>query len=227
MRSLLLVLSLAIGLVACTDEHSQMPTAYRTDGTAKLEVCKGAGIEKCVDEPKDIPNLIDLRNPRWRGIRSERKSSILTMCYLDQPAGLFTKRKLRFKCEPIYDQLPNVKANESQDLQDSLERNLANMAEAAAMFQICASDKGLDAEASLKWTGYSLALADIADGLSQHFGHDELFLAYEMLQAKLYSSDEFKSETIKQMENCNAQSLRDADQYVHESRDIEAQYLAR
>ena len=215
------VLSLMMGPVACSGDDTRVPVAYRTDGTAKLQVCKGVGIEKCDYEPTEIPGLIDLRDPYWSGLRSERKSSTWTMCYLDQPRGIFTKRLLMFDCEPIYDQVPEAGIAQSQILREQIIPSLSNLAEAAATFEVCAFDSDIDAEDSLKWAGHSITLGEIVARVSEDYDDEGLALAYEMVRVKIYESEGFKSEALEYTKNCDAESLLDADRYVRESQDID------
>ena len=212
MRLNLLVLLLSFVATACTRDDSTAPTMYLTDGTAKLQVCKGIGLEKCEYEPAEIPARIGARHPFWETLRSERKSSTLTMCYVDQPGDLFTKRKLMFECEPVHYEAPDASPAMSQEIQDQVIPSLTNLAEAAATFEVCAFDSDIEDEAALEWARQSLAVTDIATRLTDHYPDDRLYLAFEMLRVKMYESDEFKSETFDYTNNCNAESLSDAEQ---------------
>ena len=227
MRFFLLILLLAISTSACTDDESPRPTAYSTDGTAKLQVCKGLGIEKCDYEPKDIPEVIDLRDPYWVSLRSERKSSTLTMCYLDQPRGVLTKRLLMFECKPIFDQPMDIDIGQSQPLPENLIQSLANLAEAAATFEVCADDAGPDAQLSLQWTGYSLALGDIVEHMSERYQDDRLLLEYEMRRVQFYASEGFKSESLTSTGYCGVDSFKAGDRYVREAQSIYAPQAVR
>ena len=219
------VLLCCLSMAGCSQGDSPTPTAYLTDGTAEIQVCKGAGIEKCDYEPTEVPELIDVRNPDWMALRSERKSSTWTMCYLDLPGGLFTKRKLMFDCEPVYEPLPDEDGPGSSALRDGLMKSLANMAEAAATFEVCAANSDVDTDSSLKWTGHSIAIASAADRMTTHHDYPELYNAFEMHRAKLATSEAFQSETLDHTNNCDADSLRDAGEYLRESTEIEEFYL--
>jgi len=226
LRPMLLASITVLSVGGCTEGDSPIPTSYRTDGTATLEVCKGAGIEKCNNELAEVPELIDLRDPDWSSLRSERKSSTWTMCYLDLPGGLFTKRKLMFDCEPIYEPLSDGDVSNSVGLRDALMKSLANMAEAAATFDVCADYYVDDAETSLAWTGHSIALASGAERMTAHNNYPEMLLAFEVQRSQLGASEEFQSETREYMSNCDAESLAEAGEYIRQNEQVIARYLS-
>ena len=210
---------------ACTRVDGPSPTAYRTDGSAEIQVCKGAGIEKCEYEPTEVPELIDLRDSNWDLLRSERKSSTLTMCYLDLPGATFTKRKLMFDCEPIYDPLPDTDSMNSSKRQAALIKSMANMAEAAATFEVCRDYYGDDTDKWLAWNGHVIALRAIAEQMTPAKDDAALYLAFEARRAQLVESEGFRSETLEYMSNCDANSFDEAGEYIRQNEDIARYYL--
>jgi hypothetical protein len=213
----------AILVGACSQEGSAVPTAFRTDGTAKLQVCKGIGIEKCEYEPTEVPEFIDLRDPNWDLLRSERKSSTWTMCYLDLPGEPFTERKLMFDCEPVNEPQPNLDPASSNNRQDALIKSLANMAEAAATFEVCRDYYKDDSETWLAWNGYVIALRAAAEQMIPAKDDAAFYLAFEARRAQLFESAEFQSETLEYMSNCDATSFAEAGDYVQQNEEA-AQY---
>jgi len=221
MRFFVSAVLLIIGVAACTYDESPIPSAFRTDGTAKLQVCKGLGIEKCDYEPTEIPEFIDLRDPYWASLRSEKKSSTWTMCYLDQPGGVLTKRLLMFDCEPVYDQPMDPSAGSSPPIPQNLIESLENMAEAAATFEVCADYYDTDDEISLRWTGYALELEALVDRLSEHYQDDRLLLMYEARRAGLYTSEDFVKDSLLATGYCSVESFKAGDQYVREAQSVQ------
>jgi hypothetical protein len=222
MRFLVPVVILTIGVAACTFDESPIPTAFRTDGTAKLQVCKGLGIEKCDYEPVEIPEFIDLRDPRWAPLRSEKKSSTRTMCYLDQPRGALTKRLLMFDCEPVFDQLVDRGPNASRPIPENLIKSLENIAEAAATFNVCADYYDDEVEISQRWTSYAEELGTLVNSLSEHYQDERLLLTYETRRAQLYDSEDFKNESLLATGYCDVESFRAGEQYVREAQSTQA-----
>lgn len=225
-RQLCSILIVVICATGCTQAEDPIPTAYRTDGTAKLQVCKGAGIEKCDYEQVEVPELIDLRDPDWSLLRSERKSSTWTMCYLDLPGETFTKRKLMFDCEPIYDPLPTTDAMNPDKRQDALIKSLANMAEAVATFEVCRNFYEDDSETWLAWNRYVIAIRAAAEQMTPGKDDAALYLAFEAHRAQLVESEEFRSETLKYMSNCDAKSFAEAGDYVRQNEEAAQYYLS-
>jgi len=222
LRRFLLVLFLTVCTCSCTFDDTPVSTVFRTDGTAKLQVCKGLIIEKCDYEPKNIPELIDSRDSYWASLRSEKKSSTLTMCYMDQPRGVIKKRKLMFKCEPVIDQLTVIDIADAPALPENLVQSLTNLAEAAAIFDICADDAGPYVEISSRWTALSSALGDVVGRMATHYPDVKLQVEYEMRRLQFYESEQFKSKSLRNMEYCNLESSKAADQFVREAQAINA-----
>ena len=225
LRQMLLVLIAATSIAGCAQDDSPVATGYRTNGTAKLQVCKGAGIEKCEYEPTDVPERIDLQDPDWNLLRAEQKSSTRTMCYLDLPGGPFTKRKLMFDCEPIYEPVPTTDRMNPENRRDALVKNLANMAEAAATFEVCRNFYKDDAETWLAWNRYLIALRAAAEQMTPGKDDAALYLAFEAHRGQLVDSEEFRSETLEYMENCDATSFEEAGDYIRKSEDVAKHYL--
>lgn len=202
-----------------------MPSGYRTDGTAKEQICRGFGIEKCDYEAVQVPEFIDLRDPNWSGIRSEQKSATRTMCYMDLASGVFSKRKLVFDCEPIFEPLPGSDLAGSPELREALMESFANMTEASAMFRVCA-DNSTNADESVAWSNHSMEIAASAERIAQHLQAIDFYVAFEAQTAELIESGQFQSETLDYTSNCDAESLRDAGIYMQQSAEIEAFYLS-
>jgi hypothetical protein len=212
-------------LAGCTPGDSSAPSGYRTDGTAKEQICRGFGIEKCDYEEVQVPEFIDVRDPNWSGIRSERKSATRTMCYMGLAWGVFTKRKLMFDCEPIYEPLPRADLAGSPELRDALMESFAIMAEASAMFRICATNTASTDE-SAAWSNHATEIGASAERIAMHLQATEFLLAFETQASKMIHSGQFQIETLDYTNNCDAESLREARVYVQQSAEIEAFYLS-
>ena len=212
-------------LAGCSPGDSPAPSGYRTDGTAKEQICRGFGIEKCDYEPAQVPELIDVRDPNWAGIRSERKSAVRTMCYMDLAWGVFTKRKLMFDCEPIYESLPGSAVAGSPELREALMESFDNMAEASAMFLICAANTASTDE-SAAWSNHATEIGASAERIAKHLQATEFLLAFETQTSKMINSGQFQAETLDYTNNCDAESLREAGVFVRQSAEIEAFYLS-
>ena len=225
MRALLLWTILFLGVASCSRDDGSPPIAYRTDGTAKLQVCTGAGIEKCDYEPQAIPELVDPRDRRWSGIRSEYKSSTRTMCYLDQPDSLFTKRLLMFACKPIREGEESARGIQAELEKQRVLESLTNLALASASFEVCAFESSVDADTSMEWIGHSLELSEMAESLSTHYSDDAMMLVYEMQRVSAFDSAEFKSQSLDQTNQCDNSSLRGAESFVAQSREVVSFYV--
>jgi hypothetical protein len=172
-----------------------------------------------------VPELIDVRDPNWSGIRSERKSATWTMCYMDLAWGIFTKRKLMFDCEPLYEPLSGPDIAGSPELREALMESLANMAEASAMFRICAANSSV-ADESVAWSDHSTAIADSAARIAMHLQATEFLVVFDAQTSDMINSGQFQHETLDYTNNCDAVSLREASVYLQQSAEIEAFYLS-
>lgn len=88
-----------IELVIATPVWGDQAIQYHTNGLGKIQVCKGIGLETCGYQEVQIPALVNTMRREWGGVYHEKKSNF-TMCYLQMEQGIWTKKKLMFKCVP-------------------------------------------------------------------------------------------------------------------------------
>jgi hypothetical protein len=226
MRLLGIVISLLLGAAACDAGPHVKAQAYATDGTGQIRTCWGAGIQYCSFESANVPQFIDAHDPEWENVRAERKSKGFTMCYLDLPEGIISEQLLMFECELLNQRIPTSASIDSERLKSKLVQNLRDLADAAAAFEICASDQETPDEQSLEWTKHLLDLTQVAQDLSTHFDDDVLYLAFELARFQVGKDEHFKSETLDQTNGCAAEGLANAAQYVRKAQEVADFYLA-
>jgi hypothetical protein len=141
MRQLGIAVSLLLGATACDSGPHVKAQAYKTDGSGQIQTCWGAGIQFCGFESASLPEFINAHDPEWGYIRSDRKPEGFTMCYLDLPGGIFSERLLMFRCEPLDIRVPTSASLDPQRVKVKVLENLQALAESAAGFEVCASDK--------------------------------------------------------------------------------------
>lgn len=132
---------------------------------------------------------------------------------------------LVFDCPVVVESSQSSKIDAHQ-LREHLLKNLGGFADSAAAFVVCATDPHLPTNESLAWSGHQVALSEIVETISRHFGDENLQRAFLMSTFTSAGDSTFKADVRVQTDGCGHAALQRAAGYVADARNIQKHYLA-
>jgi predicted naringenin-chalcone synthase len=132
---------------------------------------------------------------------------------------------LLFGCPVVVESSESPKIDAHQ-LREHLLKNLSAFADSAAAFVVCATDPHLPTDESLAWSGRQVALSEIVETISSHFGDKGLQSAFLMSTFTSAGDSNYKADVRAQTDGCSHAALQRATDFVAEARNIQKRYLA-
>ncbi len=74
---------------------------YKTQGTARVETCRGVGFQWCSSDVVPIPLWINSSHPTWRGLYHYERDEQTTCTFGVERIGYITTRTFYIPCTPL------------------------------------------------------------------------------------------------------------------------------
>ena len=114
---------------------------------------------------------------------------------------------------------------DAQQLREHLLKNIGAFADSAAAFVVCATDPHLPTDESLAWSSRQVALSEIVETISSHFGDKGLQSAFQMSTFTSAGDSKYKAAVRAQTDGCSHAAMQRAADFVSDARNIQKRYL--
>ena len=139
---------------------------------------------------------------------------------------IFSSLVILVFCCPVMVESSQPPKIDAHQLREHLLKNLDAFADSAAAFVVCATDPHLSNNESLAWSSRQVALSEIVETISSHFGDKDLQSAFLMSTFTSADDSKFKADVRAQTDGCSHAALQRASDFVADARNTQKRYLA-
>ena len=141
--------------------------------------------------------------------------------------GLLSPLQSRWNADGSWNWMKSSQSTEvdAHELKEHLLKNLGAFSDSAAAFIVCATDPQLPTNESLAWSGHAIAMSEIVETISGHFGDEDLLFAYRLSTFTIAGESDFKLAVRAQTDECSRVALQRAAEFVSDARKIQKRYL--